>query len=526
MNIRVDFDNIVVKEDKNDFNVKVLMLKGEKGEPGAASWGAITGTLSNQTDLKNALDGKANQTDFNTLSNQVSTNTSNIDTINGQITDINGELDDYEDLFYGNATVNDEDTSITLDNTVKSKFQEFNLKGNTSQSGTPTPSSPIPVNVVSGDNDIVVCGKNLCPNSADTQTLNSGGTLTKNNDGTYTLSGGKSNVADLLIIGTINVRQGETYYLSNDFASNNNNLSIRRGSTSLVGTTSQSKVGYTATANETLNVYIRYQDTSTLIYKPMISKNVNDNFEPYQGNTYNIDLPSGMELCKIGNYQDYFYKDSGKWYKYGMIGKKVLDGTEAWQVHGGIASWFYVDNLIYSVSANSRNDFLLSNYFVQNSYNYATTITNGEMVYSYQVGGGPARLVLKDTDYTTVADFKTWLSTHNTNLYYQLATPTSTEITYQPLIEQLDNIYNAISYDNQTNISQVNNELPFIIYAEAFANTFNGRIAGLDYKIENCEQLSNKVTSINSSSTDNEYPSAKAVYDLFNSITDGDEVSY
>ena len=26
MNIKVDFDNIVVKEDKNDFNVKVLML--------------------------------------------------------------------------------------------------------------------------------------------------------------------------------------------------------------------------------------------------------------------------------------------------------------------------------------------------------------------------------------------------------------------------------------------------------------------------------------------------------------------
>ena len=34
MNIKVDFDNIVVKEDKNDFNVKVLMLKGEKGDAG------------------------------------------------------------------------------------------------------------------------------------------------------------------------------------------------------------------------------------------------------------------------------------------------------------------------------------------------------------------------------------------------------------------------------------------------------------------------------------------------------------
>lgn len=36
----------------------------------------------------------------------------------------------------------------------------------------------------------------------------------------------------------------------------------------------------------------------------------------------------------------------------------------------------------------------------------------------------------------------------------------------------------------------------------------------------------NKVTTISSSSTNTQYPSAKAVYDLFNSIIDGDEVSY
>lgn len=40
------------------------------------------------------------------------------------------------------------------------------------------------------------------------------------------------------------------------------------------------------------------------------------------------------------------------------------------------------------------------------------------------------------------------------------------------------------------------------------------------------EDKSNKVTSISANSTDTQYPSAKAVYDLFNSIIDGDEVSY
>lgn len=40
------------------------------------------------------------------------------------------------------------------------------------------------------------------------------------------------------------------------------------------------------------------------------------------------------------------------------------------------------------------------------------------------------------------------------------------------------------------------------------------------------EDSSNKTNSISSSSTNTQYPSAKAVYDLFTSITNGDNVSY
>lgn len=40
------------------------------------------------------------------------------------------------------------------------------------------------------------------------------------------------------------------------------------------------------------------------------------------------------------------------------------------------------------------------------------------------------------------------------------------------------------------------------------------------------ESSSNKTTTITSSSTDDQYPSAAAVWSLFNSITDGNEVGY
>lgn len=64
-------------------------------------------------------------------------------------------------------------------------------------------------------------------------------------------------------------------------------------------------------------------------------------------------------------------------------------------------------------------------------------------------------------------------------------------------------------------------------YQNASANLFVAK-GTLENVItgKNLETSDNKVTTISSSSTNTEYPSAKAVYDLFNSIIDGDEVSY
>ncbi len=64
--------------------------------------------------------------------------------------------------------------------------------------------------------------------------------------------------------------------------------------------------------------------------------------------------------------------------------------------------------------------------------------------------------------------------------------------------------------------------------------SFNGRSGSVspssgDYTVamvNGAEATANRVTSITSSSTDTTYPTAKAVYTLFNSIVDGNEVSY
>ena len=506
-------------------------------------------------------------------------------------------------------------SGVTLNSTIKVQLQTGSSATSFepyTNGASPNPSYPQLINVVSGDNEINVVGKNLY-NANDTTYYSACTYVSGVNSNQYKV---KATGADVIIntqissgtsyssnAGTlIPCKYGETIYYDTGNSNFTKNIVTQYNSNkvslgfSLLNTGSSSG-SYTPTDSdcEYISIRIGYGSaTSGTEYTlaPIFSKISNLPYEPYQSNTYNIDLPvenlaelengslwdnngaerdlansvrtkfisfeSGMtitpkiftslttrylqyclydssktfislnnfvdgtaittsntsvkyirfkmtgpvngsmtiddikfmvvkgdkapnkytpygttpiELCsnQDGTLRDYFLHDKtlDKWYWHREIGEVVLNGSEMWQVHGSLASWFYVDNLIYSVSANTRNDFILSDYFVQDAYMNATSITNGKMVYSYQVGGGPARLVLKDTDYTTVADFKAWLSTHNVKLYYVLATPTNTEITYQPLIDQLNELEKAQSKENQTNISQVNNDLPFIISASA-----------------------------------------------------------
>ena len=291
-------------------------------------------------------------------------------------------------------------------------------------------------------------GKNLLNCTANTQTLSaSGGTLTKNGDGTYTTSGGNTGTADLVVLGTINVENGKTYYLYNDFKDTNNNLSIRRGSTALVSTNTSNIISYTATATETLNVYLRYQSASTLTYKPMITKKYDTNFAPYF---------TPIELCKISTYQDYIYKTNDKWYIHKEIGKVVLDGSDS-------DNWNYTNACLQSgstypsdVAYPNASNLGLSDYFICKYYSSGITsnLTNGE--YGWNSG---KRLTLKLDNMSSKQDYLTWLSTHNTEVYYVLATPTDTEITDTTLLEQLNNLEKMRLYEGITNISITPNDL-------------------------------------------------------------------
>ena len=151
---------------------------------------------------------------------------------------------------------------------------------------------------------------------------------------------------------------------------------------------------------------------------------------------------------------------TNKWCLYKEIGKIILtgDNSENWQL-----ATTYTNNVRYNSAEIKlgKTTSLISNYFLEGTGGTDTTNidTNGTT--------GQLMITIPKTIAPTLSDFTTWLSTHNTIVYSQLDTPTTTEITEEQLIEQLNAIQNAVSYSGQTNITQDNSDKPFMIDATA-----------------------------------------------------------
>ena len=203
--------------------------------------------------------------------------------------------------------------------------------------------------------------------------------------------------------------------------------------------------------------------TETIKIKVEKGEIENPTYTPHAEQNYPVNLGS-IELCKIGDYQDYLYRENGNWYKHGAVGKVVLDGSE---------HWIKRSDVNYTNIETFRDDDYRAGQVITNSQgysNYFKIITSQQETegirflnadsYGYQVQ-------IKKTTASTAEELKTYFSTHNTEVFYPLATPVITPITDTTLVAQLEAIYKAQSYDNQTNISQTNEDLPFVINASA-----------------------------------------------------------
>lgn len=188
-----------------------------------------------------------------------------------------------ESMKYTTAT----GTTFTLTNAVSTNNASIlQLQGNTTQNGTPTPTSPVEVKTVSGDSSVVICGSNfLDVEKIKTQTWTNGVyRYTRLYDisptGTWyfqaKLKEGKSAISGLYLDIASGVNPNNSTYA----------FCIRNGVIQTSG------ISNTFSGNE---LYISFYPTShtieeiTEVYDLWISK-TNTDYEPYVGNTYRVDL--------------------------------------------------------------------------------------------------------------------------------------------------------------------------------------------------------------------------------------------
>ena len=179
------------------------------------------------------------------------------------------------------------------------------------------------------------------------------------------------------------------------------------------------------------------------------------NFEAY----YNY------ELCKIDTYEDVIFKnnqlssyydntlDEDSWYIKKEINKVVLNGSEEdWST---AYRTYTLDNYINAkvLSSVASEQGAISDYFKWGNGSTSTYIYG-----SFWYASGKNLRFQKD-ETLNLSNFKTWLSTHNTEVYYILATPTTTEITQTELINQLEAI-SVFTGINNFSVSNDNNVLP------------------------------------------------------------------
>ena len=396
-------------------------------------------------DIENITDELATKQDISNMTNTLDENSTETQYPNAQVT-----YEKYQELLDQIPTATATGNPINVQDSSNLPLVDFALLGNASQSSTPTPDTPQDIHVVTGDNTFVVNGKNLLKLTNEAKT-NGGITGTITNDNILTYSGTATRAyADITNKQEIKLKANTKYTFSIDTTrTNNENIVLY-----MSGGTSQFPIIYggntfvTFTANGTNNkVYVGLTNLTTgNSYSGTIKMQVEEDstattYEPYTEQTQLLSLGS-IELAKIGDYTDRIFKSSGKWYVEKNTEVITFNGTENWTYESTYAR-FYANSPV-------RYDDILT--MLCNRYQRKSSTETGG--FQGHTGHYVLYFHTPSVEIDTVAEFKTWLETHNLNVFIT-TTPTTTEITDTTLIGQLENVLKMHTNKNVTNISIV-----------------------------------------------------------------------
>jgi hypothetical protein len=278
------------------------------------------------------------------------------------------------------------------------------------------------------------------------------------------------------------------------------NLQIERGSTA---TSYEPYVGSTASPNPDYP-----QEVQTVTGEQTIT--VSDGNS--QSQSYTVNLGS-IELCKIGDYQDYIYKSGEDWYVHKEITKLTFVSADfdydasIPRVYKDLSSYRLVlPTDQYAVAP------IISNKFVAHSSDY---------VYSQKQDG----FALSTSGFMSFVDTK-WSSSSEalsdadgTIVFAALATPTDTQITDATLIGQLNALNAGETYDGTTVITVASENLASPLEVKAstsIAKTYTEVEIGSPFTISDVEGKSSTTTLNGNVYVDFAYSKKAFQVDIFN----------
>lgn len=350
----------------------------------------------------------------------------------------------------------------------------------TGGTASPNPDYPQEIQSATGTQKVVVSGKNLLPFTNQDFTLKNIHYFSK--DGSLYLDGtstGETSSNDVTFKNNLSfMLPAGTYIFTCANSSTNYPTYIKKYSdnTQLANINGNTIKTATFTLTETTQVFLSFyiyqftfdnrnmelqlqKGSTTTTYQPYITPEEVD-----------IDL-GDIELNKIGDYEDYITGTPDNWVLKKNISKVVLDGSENWNVVWDQENRYgYRTDLTNALYPTLASDYL--DIYCDNYKGYTQSILYHDITYSdftkygCCIRANYSQLIIKNNDLTTLANFKSWLSTHNTEVLYVLAEETTETITDTILIEQLNELYYLQSYDDTTNI-EVTGNLPMRITASA-----------------------------------------------------------
>ena len=256
--------------------------------------------------------------------------------------------------------------------------------------------------------------------------------------------------------GFIKVKANETYTFSASFTTPTNRFFITQYNESKVRLSTLNSIvnplqntTFTTTNDGYITIAFTNTTTAQTTYKieniQLEQSSTASSYEEYKSNSLTIDL-QGNELCSLPNgTKDELVVENGRAKIIKRIGKVVLDGSENyWFMDKELTNTvrFYTSEILANKAKQAQP--ILSNYFV--TATSINNINNDDSESAYVLNRTQPAIRINKSIANTLATFKTWLSTHNVEVYYDLETPIDIEITDPTLLAQLNALEQITQY--------------------------------------------------------------------------------